>query len=272
MKRLLLLSFACAALQAGAQHQLEKLWESDTTLALPESVLPDMANKVLYVSIIDGAPWGADGKGGIAKLDLNGKILKANWVTGLHAPKGMGVYNGKMYVADLSEVAVIDIASGKVDGRIKIAGAEMLNDITVDDKGVVYVSDSKSGKVHRIEKGVPAEYLSGFNGLNGLKSVGRDLYILTAKEVYRADSPKNVVKFSEIEQGGDGIEPVGNGDFIGSTWAGYLHYITADGKSQILLDTHEQKINTADIGYDPATRIIYVPTFFKKSVIAYRLK
>ena len=41
---------------------------------------------------------------------------------------------------------------------------------------------------------------------------------------------------------------------------------------KILLDTREQKRNTADIGYDPAARIVYVPTFLKKSVVAYRLK
>jgi len=39
-----------------------------------------------------------------------------------------------------------------------------------------------------------------------------------------------------------------------------------------LLDTREQKRNTADIGYNPVERIVYVPTFFKKSVVAYKLK
>ena len=35
-----------------AQHSLEKIWESDTTLAVPESVLAD--KDVLYVSLVDG--------------------------------------------------------------------------------------------------------------------------------------------------------------------------------------------------------------------------
>ena len=29
--------------------------------------------------------------------------------------------------------------------------------------------------------------------------------------------------------------------------------------------------NTADIGYDPATKMVYVPTFWKNSVIAFEL-
>ena len=90
MKRLIFLFAVMAALHSSGQHQLQKIWETDTTLAIPESVLPDIPNKVLYVSLIDGAPWEADGKGAIGKVDLNGKIINGSWITGLHAPKGLG--------------------------------------------------------------------------------------------------------------------------------------------------------------------------------------
>jgi len=75
MRRSLFFLAVLGSLQVAAQHQLQKIWETDTILATPESVLPDIANKVLYVSLIDGAPWVADGKGGIGKVDLNGKII-----------------------------------------------------------------------------------------------------------------------------------------------------------------------------------------------------
>jgi len=39
-----------------------------------------------------------------------------------------------------------------------------------------------------------------------------------------------------------------------------------------LLDTSKEKKNTADIGYDPVKRIVYVPTFNAKTVVAYQLK
>ena len=80
------------------KHQLIKKWETDTILKVPESVLYDAANKILYVSNIDGTdPWGKDGKGSIGKVGLDGKIIKVDWVNGLNAPKGMGLYKGKLY-------------------------------------------------------------------------------------------------------------------------------------------------------------------------------
>lgn len=255
-----------------AQHSLEKLWESDTTLAVPESVLFHEGG--LYVSLIDGQPWTADGKGAIARLDHNGKILDATWVTGLNAPKGMGLWLGKLYVADLSEVVVINTSDGKVAGRIPIEGATNLNDITIDEDGTVYVSDSQQGKVHRIkyEDGGAELYLGGLKGVNGLKAMGQELYILTANDVLKASLAKEFTTLATLETGGDGIEPIGNGDFIISCWPGLMYYLDKDGKLTTLMDTREQKINTADIGYNPSEKIVYVPTFFKKSVVAYKVR
>jgi hypothetical protein len=39
-----------------------------------------------------------------------------------------------------------------------------------------------------------------------------------------------------------------------------------------MLDTRKEKRNTADIGIDPATRTIYVPTFWRNTVVAYEVK
>ena len=70
----------------------------------------------------------------------------------------------------------------------------------------------------------------------------------------------------------DGIEMVKPNEFIVSCWNGVIYYIYSNGSKQILLDTRAQKINTADIGYDPKNRIVYVPTFYKNGVVAYALK
>lgn len=135
------------------QHQLQKLWETDTIVATPESVLP--SKNVMYVSLIAGDPWAADGIGGIAKIDANGKNYNGTWVTGLNAPKGLGIYNDHLYAADLSDVVVIDTKTGTIQKRISIPGASWLNDITVSDKGSVYVSDSKTGKIWKIDNDIP---------------------------------------------------------------------------------------------------------------------
>jgi hypothetical protein len=41
------------------KHKLTKVWESEASLKVPEGVRYDAANKVLYVSNIDGEPWAA---------------------------------------------------------------------------------------------------------------------------------------------------------------------------------------------------------------------
>jgi sugar lactone lactonase YvrE len=51
-----------------------------------------------------------------------------------------------------------------------------------------------------------------------------------------------------------------------------IYYVKPDGSKTELIDTRAQKSNTADIGFDPATKTVYVPTFFKNKVVAYRLK
>ncbi len=270
MKNLFILILLLTVSVAQAQHSLEKIWESDTTLAIPESVLFD--GNGLYVALIDGKPWEADGNGQIAKLDKNGKIVNPAWATGLNAPKGMGIWNKKLYVADISEVVVIDLSSGKIESKIAVDGATGLNDITIDKKGVVYVSDSRLGNVHRITNGKVEAYLSDLKGINGLKAVGDELFLLTGSGVQKANAEKKLVTVAPMEIGGDGIEPLGGGDYIVSCWVGLVYYLGKDGKMELLLDTREQKRNTADIGYSPKDKIVYVPTFFSKSVVAYKVK
>lgn len=273
MKSLLVatLAFLISIGLSAQQAKLEKIWETDSVVAVPESVLADMKNGVLYVSLIDGGPWDADGKGGVAKLGLDGKKYEGSWISGLNAPKGFGLSGNRLYVADLGDVVVIDIKAGKVEKKIAIDSAQGLNDITVTDKGIVYVSDSRTTKIWRIENDKPSLFLDTMKGVNGLKAIGEDLYIGAGKLFLKADAKKQLTKIAEVSQGIDGIEPVGNGDFILSAWGGYIWYVTKDGKVQTLLETHEQKRNTADIGYDPQKKIVYVPTFFAKTVAAYQL-
>ena len=273
MKKMICLLMLSAAITAKAQtHSLEKIWETDTIVAIPESVLPDMPNHILYVSLINGGGWDADGIGGVGKLSPDGKRYDSTWITGLNAPKGLGRFGNKMYVADISEVVVIDIKKGKVEKKIAIEDAKGLNDITVDSKGIVYVSDSRTAKIWRIQNNVATLYLDSIKGVNGLRAIGNDLYIGAGKNFLKADKNKKITKVADVPQGIDGIEPVGNGDFILTAWSGYIFYVTAAGNVETLLESHAEKMNTADIGFDQAKKILYVPTFNAKKVVAYQLK
>jgi DNA-binding beta-propeller fold protein YncE len=236
-------------------------------------VLPDTKAGLLYVSVMGNSATDIDSIGSIGKLDMSGKIIDLNWVGGLNSPKGMAIHAGKMFVADVTDLVVIDIAKAKVIQRIPVPGAAFLNDVTADDQGNVYVSDSRTRKIHRLVNGKEETYMENIDGLNGLKAVGNLLYIAGGgKSLLKADTNKGMIKVAGLPNGGDGIEPIGNGDFLFSSWGGYLYYVYADGRSELLLDTHLEKINIADIGYDPVKRIVYIPTFFKKTVMAYQLK
>ncbi|MEI9810863.1 MAG: SMP-30/gluconolactonase/LRE family protein [Bacteroidota bacterium] len=275
MRKLLL--FACMSFfftASRSQHILLKKWESDTTLKVPESVLFDADNNVLYVTNIDGTdPWGKDGKGSVGKLGTDGRIIKVDWVTGLNSPKGMGLYKGKLYVADLENLLVIDVAGGTIEKTIAVENAEGLNDVTIDKNGVVYVSDSKTKKIFRVENGKTELFLDNLKGPNGVLMRGDDFYILDAGAMYKVGKDRSLAMIAEGMDGGtDGIENVTGNDFIVSCWGGVIWYVHEDGTRQKLLDTREEKRNTADIGYDAKTKTVYVPTFWKNSVVAYEVK
>jgi hypothetical protein len=277
MKKTLASLLTIIAISAQAQtHSLVKIWETDSVVAVPESVLyfnqKDTLRNILFVSLIDGQPWEADGKGGIAALSPDGKFYDSTWLKGLNCPKGMGIYKNRLYVADFNSVVIIDIKNAKVEKKITHDSARSFNDITVSEKGDVYVSDSKTFKIWKLENDQLVLYLENMTGVNGLKAVGSDLIIGSGKAFLKADAQKKISKIADLPQGADGIEPVGNGDYIVTAWAGYIFYVQADGKVETLLDTHLEKRNSADIGYDPVKKIVYVPTFFAKTVAAYQLK
>jgi len=265
---------ACIFNYSFAQHKVTKLWETDTLLKVPESVLFDAENKVLYVSNIDGTdPWGKDGKGSIGKVGLDGKIIATDWITGLNAPKGLGIYKGKLYAADLSNVVVIDLKKGTIEKTIAVEGAEGLNDVSVGNDGVVWVSDSKTKRIYKVDGDKTSVYLENLKGPNGVLMRGKDFYVLDAGGAYKVNDDKTLTMMSDGMEGGtDGIENVSGNDFLVSCWQGALWYVGADGKKELLFDGKSQKTNTADIGFDPKTKTVYVPTFWRNSIIAFEVK
>lgn len=271
---LFLLALCNSIVGFAQKHELLKLWETDSVLKVPESVLFDVKNNVLYVTNIDGTdPWAKDGKGSIGKVGADGKVIAAEWITGLEAPKGMGLYQGKLYVADLTDMVVIDVTKGQIEKRIAVAGAQGLNDVSIDSKGVIYVTDSRGKKLYRVTNGTAELYLENLKGPNGVLMRGKDLYLLDAGGAYKVNDDKSLTLLvGGMEGGTDGIENIKGNDFIVSCWAGTIYYVNADGTKELLKDTRPEKCNTADIGIDPEKKIIFVPTFWRNSVIAYEVK
>src|SRR5690606_38746771 len=133
---------------------LTMVWETPDSLFTNESVLYDENTGTIYVSNIEGQdPNGKDGKGSIGIISQDGKIVNAAWVSGLNAPKGMGITNGKLYVTDIDELVEIDIATAAVSNKYKTDGAVFLNDLAIQNNKV-YFTDSRTGIVHQFDNGV----------------------------------------------------------------------------------------------------------------------
>ena len=258
------------------KHQLVKLWETDSVFKVPESVLFDKANQTLFISNIDGTePWGKDGKGSIGKMGADGKNINVDWVPGLNAPKGMGLYKGKLFVADLTELVVIDVASGKIEKRISVPGADRLNDVSMGKKGVVYVSDSRGRKVYEVKNEKAKILLDSFKlkGPNGVLSHKSELYVLDAGSLYKMKKDGSLSKITDGMDGGtDGVENVKGKEFIVSCWAGTVWYVNADGTKELLMDGRPISKNSADIGFDAKTKTVFVPSFWRNTIAAYEVK
>lgn len=271
MKPIIIIVFLGLLAYPAAAQKLEKIWETDTTLVHPESARFDPKAKLLYVSNI--GIRGKDGTGFISKVGLNGKILDNYWVKGLTACKGLDKYGNLLYAAEPKSVAVIDIEKGVILKRIEVEGAVGLNDITVDSHGVVYVSDFYGNKVYRIENDKASVYVENMRMANGVLAIGSDLYILANNQLQKVDASKNVTNIvTGLDTFPDGVEMVKPGEFVVTIYGGMIYYVKADGSKQLLIDTRTgpSKTNSCDLGFDPSTNMIYVPTV-TKTLIAYKL-
>jgi hypothetical protein len=270
-----LIGFVLKAQEVYQNERLTKLWETKEGLKVPESVLYNSIDKVLYVSNVNGEPWKKDGNGFISKLSLKGDFITLNWVAGLNAPKGMGIYKGKLYVTDIDEVVEIDIASGKILNHYKNPKAVNLNDISVGTDGTVYVSDTGSKYIFALKNGKLEVFVDSDKTAktNGVFVYEKELLAGANDKIWAIDLKTKAIR-ALVDNTGyiDGLVAVGDGTFLISDWAGHVSQV-AHGKSNIkLLDTTPKKINAADIEFIMQDKMLLVPTFNDNRVVAYRLK
>ena len=83
-------------------------WTANEGIDTPESVYVDSESGFIFVSNVVGMPGEKDGKGHISKLSMDGKVVEANWVTGLNAPKGLRSHKGALWTSDIDEVIGIE--------------------------------------------------------------------------------------------------------------------------------------------------------------------
>lgn len=251
--------------------KLVQLWETGPILTTNESVLYYAEQDLLFVSCIAGQPTLRDGIGHIARLKPDGTVLDSAWASGFHAPKGMCVFQDRLYFSDIDRIVSISVHNP--DDRLfyPLGGAEFLNDLTPGQRGV-YISDMATGMLHYFEAGIIHTINGDLPGLNGLAYFEDFLYTLSSKGLQKLSMGGEVLETINAEfTGGDGLVPLGNNRFIASRWQGEIWLIEGD-KAQKLLDSKDEEIQTADIGFRPTDNTVFVPRFFSNKVTAYRLE
>jgi outer membrane protein assembly factor BamB len=253
--------------------QLQLLWSTDSVFKTPESVVYDEKRAVIYVSNMNLNPRQKDGNGFISKVAKNGKIIQLEWVSGMSSPKGLALFGNTLYTADVDEVIAMNVETGKIIKKYPFPQAIMLNDVSVDKDGTVFVTDMDAGKIYTIKKEIIEVWKSDLNKPNGIfVENDRVLTVSSGDGAFLAHDIKSKTT-TTIANGmgkGDGIEKTKAGDYLVSDWNGEL-FLIRKGVATAVLSTKKENIQIADIGIIKKENIVLVPTFFNNKLVAYQL-
>jgi sugar lactone lactonase YvrE len=259
----------------------------------PESVLWDAATGVWFVSNINGNPADHDGNGFISRVTGAGVIDSLHFVAGgrngvtLNGPKGMALVGDTLWVADIDAVRGFDRNTGAAVATVEFGSrARFLNDVVAASDGTLYITDTgvafdAKGVSHpgpdRIfaVKGrtvsVAAEggWLSGPNGIAWDAGAGRYLVVPFLGQSILGWAPGGA-KADTVGTGPgsqDGVVFL-DGHALISSWADSTVFTVAAGTRRVWI----RGVNSpADIGLDPARRLVAVPLFTENKVEFWRM-
>ena len=234
----------------------------------PESVVQD-AKGDIYVSEI--GEFNKDGDGKITRISIDGKL--STFANGMDDPKGLIFIGKSLYVTDKNRVLKVE-----PDGKWSVFGSTMafpqtpifLNDITSDESGNLYVSDSgnlkSGGAIFKIAKDKKITLVLNENSPeilapNGLWVVKNDLYEVDFSSgiLYKINlKTKSISKVAEALGGGDGLVKSGDNFFV------------SDWKNGKIYKVQGNKVSLFKDGFRAAADIAL--SFDKKSIITPDMK
>jgi sugar lactone lactonase YvrE len=284
-----------ATVFAQSDPTLTPVWSLPTGFASPESAFYDAGTNAVFVSSINGQILEKDGNGYISRLSPDGTVVAEQWATGVNAPKGLRSARGVLYAADIDEVVGFDIKTGREASRVKVTGAQFLNDLATAPDGTIYVSDSNLSKVFEVRNGTSSVFVEGADVVeqpNGLLVDGSRLILGTigpapvpgaargggargpapGGHLYAFDrtSKQRTLVTTEPVGGIDGIELDGSGGLLVTDVLGQrLLRVSKTGAVTVLA---KFTAGGADFGYVAARRLAIVPFLFSNSVAAYDLR
>jgi len=265
--------------------QLELVWEIQG-FNNPESVVYDASTDVLFVSNVNGSGVEKDGNGYISRILTDGTVLRKQWVVGLNAPKGLAIYEGTLYVADIDTLVAIDISSGTISNNYQVDDAKFLNDVAASKDGKIFVTDMVLNRIHCLCDGQFSIWLESpeLENPNGLHTEG-DHLILGAwgvmTEGFATEVPGHLKSISINDKsvtslGGtpignlDGVESDGMGGYYVTDWmTGKLYQINKSGDAKLLLELEQ---GMADHEVILEKNLILLPMMKNDKLLAYKIK
>ena len=234
----------------------------------PESVVQDAKGNI-YVSEIGEFNKDSDGK--ITRISIDGKL--STFASGMDDPKGLTFIGKSLYVTDKNRVLKVE-----PDGKWAVYGSTMafpqtpvfFNDITSDEAGNLYISDSGNlktgGAIFKIAKDKKVTVILNEDtpeilAPNGLLVVKNDLYEVDFASgiLYKINlKTKSILKVAEGFGGGDGLIKSGDNFFI------------SDWKNGKIFKLQRNKVTLYKEGFTAAADIAL--SYDKKSIITPDMK
>lgn len=283
--KLAALAASTFAFAASASAEPKQIWEL-TGLKTPESAVADLTSGVIYVSNIDGKPTDKDGNGFISKVSLDGRMIKADWITGLDAPKGLAQRKGKLYVADIDQLVEIDVKEGKILKKYPAKDAKFLNDVAVSSDDQVFVSDTATNTIWRLADGKFESWLQKDElvGPNGLLLQGDQLVVAGFGKMGEK-GPEGQGYLMTVSLADKTIKPLGDGkptgnldglDALDATHFLVTDYMagglfTADAETGKLEKLIPLPSGSADLTYIAASKTVLIPLMNDNKLVAYKL-
>ncbi len=236
----------------------------------PEAVRYDKILDVFFISNFNGGGNVRDANGFISKVSQRGKIIDLKYMVGtkdhpLHAPRGMFIVDKELFVADIDGVHVFNIINGEWLQFIDFTSFNpgFLNDISSDGSSTLFVTDTGTAKVYKIEDYIPSVYLDSLatypNGIT-YNSVNDEFLLLPwrgERAFYSFNSKNSTHKLYTELSGGffDGAEYVGNTLLVTSQLDSAIYAYDGTNESLIIKTVG----SPADIGIDTRRHVLGVP-------------
>ena len=266
-------------------------WETESIFKLPESVIYDEKNDVLYVSNIVNHPFKKDGSGFISKLSLTGEVLELEWIKELNAPKGLTIVNDKLYIADIDELVEVDIVNSKILNKYKASGSVCMNDVTHDKYGNVYVGDTYTDSIYRLNSfgQLPLWFYSPGLAPNGMHIDNENSKMIVGNwgavmegwgTPELSGSLKSIdLNTKKLKNMGstpignlDGVESDGKGGYYVTDWsATKLYSVNKNGRAKMLKQLSEEGKGAADHEVILDKNLMIIPIMVENKLVALNL-